>query len=289
VSGQANSYPFLYQGMENEFTDAQADLGQGILYYPGDGQFYSAQIARSLSLSGAQSTSGPGGAGPRRAHHGHHHGGGGARGAAVNGHVDAAATADVVAAGGGDTGSSGSGGGTPSSLPGLLEDLYNFFSDLFGGGGGQSLPPNYFVFKARIERARRHPQYPDIDGAAIDIVLNQSPAAPEFCADPHPCNTPPLQKGSNSAGQPEYRKAPPPSKISMEACLGLVAPGVALSGLPCGVSLVNCGSTVFGNPEGPAGCVTAAPYCSATAGIVAACYALSHGYFIPKPPEDLRP
>ena len=153
------------------------------------------ECSTSRMIAGTQGTSGPGGPGPRRAHHGRHHGGGGGgRGAAVNGHTDVAATADVIEAGGGDTGSSGSDGGTPSSLPGLLEDFYNFFNDLFGGGGGQSLPPNYFVYQARLQRARRHPQYPDIDGAAIDIVLNQSPAAPEFCADLHPCNKPPLQK-----------------------------------------------------------------------------------------------
>jgi len=162
------------------------------------------ECSTSRMIAGTQGTSGPGGPGPRRAHHGHHHGGGGGRGAAVNGHTDVAATADVVAAGGGDTGSGDSGGGTPSSLPGLLEDLYNFFSDLFGGGGGQSLPPNYFVYQARLQRARRHPQYPKIDGVAIDIVLNQSPAAPKFCADPHPCNKPPLQyrspNGSPASG-----------------------------------------------------------------------------------------
>jgi len=168
LSGQSNSFPFLYQGMEHEFLEPNQ------FYYGGNGQFYSAQIQRGFSIAGAQSTSGPGGPGPRRAHHGHHHGGGGgARGAALNGHVDAAATADVVEAGGGDTGSGDSGGGTPSSLPGLLEDFYNFFNDLFGGGGGQSLPPNYFVYQARLQRARRHPQYPKIDHIPRGIILSQ--------------------------------------------------------------------------------------------------------------------
>ncbi|HVA67208.1 MAG TPA: hypothetical protein VNK24_09850, partial [Elusimicrobiota bacterium] len=75
MSGQANSYPFLYQGMEHEFTEPNQ------FYYGGDGQFYSAQIQRGFSIAGAQNTCGPGGPGPRRAHHGRHHGGGG-RGAA---------------------------------------------------------------------------------------------------------------------------------------------------------------------------------------------------------------
>ncbi len=101
-----------------------------------------------------------------------------------------------MAAGGGDTGSGGSGGGTPSPLPGLLEDLYNFFSDLFGGGGGQSLPPNYFVFQARLQRARRHPQYPDIDSIPKHVIVNQAPSA---AANPS-SNTPPLQK-PDAAGQ----------------------------------------------------------------------------------------
>jgi rare lipoprotein A len=57
---------------------------------------------------------------------------------------------------------------------GWFED---FFDDLFGGGGGSSLPPNYFVYKARVERARRHPQYPKIDHIPNGIVLSQDSSA----------------------------------------------------------------------------------------------------------------
>ncbi len=193
LSGQSNSYPFLYQGMEHEFLEPNQ------FYYSGEGQFYSAQIQRGFSIAGAQGTSGPGGAGPRRAHHGHHHGGGGAA-------RRRSQRARRCRRNGGCRGGRRRrhrfgrlGRWYSSSLPGLLEDFYNFFNDLFGGGGGQSLPPNYFVYQARLQRARRHPQYPDIDGAAIDIVLNQSPAAPEFCADPHPCAEPPLTRTGSPA------------------------------------------------------------------------------------------
>jgi hypothetical protein len=280
LSGQSNNYPFLYQGMEHEFTEPNQ------FYYGGDGQFYSAQIQRGFSIAGAQSTSGPGGAGPHRAHHGHHHGGSAGRGAAVNGHTDVAATADDVGEGGGDY-SSDNGGGTPSSLPALLEDLYNFFSQFFGGG--QSLPPNYFVYKARVERARRHPQYPKIDGVAIDIVLNQSPAAPEFCADPHPCNTPPLQRQEiGRRPSPEYRKPPSPPTITFRGCLEIAAIPLAPAAILCGIGAVNCGSTLFGNPEGPAGCVQGAAPCSITAAVVTGCYAATRSYGVPNPPQDLQ-
>jgi len=60
LSGQSNNYAFLYQGMEHEFTEPNQ------FYYGRDGHFYSAQIQRGFSIAGAQSTSGPGGAGPRR-------------------------------------------------------------------------------------------------------------------------------------------------------------------------------------------------------------------------------
>jgi len=180
-----------------------------------------------------------------------------------------------VAAGGGDTGSSG---GTPSSLPGLLEDIYNFFSDLFGGGGGQSLPPNYFVYKARVERARRHPQYPEIDGAAIDIVLNQSPAAPEFCADPHPCNTPPLQSGA----QPEYRKAPSiaaQEPLGFWTCEGIFAAFTTPAIAACGVYGYACAN----------GAIPACPLAVAACGYEIAgakgCYDQAHGKPFPALPE----
>jgi hypothetical protein len=118
-----------------------------------------------------------------------------------------------------------------------------------------------------------------------DIVLNESPAAPKFCGDPHPCRKAPLQK---AAMAPEYRKAPPRSQLSFGACLALTGPGLLAFGIPCGVSVANCGSTFAGNPEGPAGCVQGIPYCSATAAIVAGCYAISRGYSVPRPPEELR-
>src|SRR5579864_4682193 len=50
-----NDWPFLYKGMEKEFTDP------GTYYYTGDGQFYSPQFVRSLSEAGQTSSSGAGG------------------------------------------------------------------------------------------------------------------------------------------------------------------------------------------------------------------------------------
>jgi hypothetical protein len=60
VSGQANSFPFRYQGMEQEITDFPSYTG---VYYSGNGQFYSGTISRSPAGTGAQGTGGAGGAG----------------------------------------------------------------------------------------------------------------------------------------------------------------------------------------------------------------------------------
>ena len=55
LSGTANSWPFLYHGMEKEISDP------GPYYYSGGGQFYSAQIVRSLPETGQTSSQGAGG------------------------------------------------------------------------------------------------------------------------------------------------------------------------------------------------------------------------------------
>ena len=46
VSGTANDWPFLINGIEQELTDPQP------YYYSGSGQFYSPQLVRSLSEAG---------------------------------------------------------------------------------------------------------------------------------------------------------------------------------------------------------------------------------------------
>ncbi|MGH7925334.1 MAG: hypothetical protein ACREQH_12175, partial [Candidatus Binatus sp.] len=54
LGGASNFWPFQYQGMEQEFVDAP-------YYYSGNGQFYSPQLVRSLSETGATSSQGTGG------------------------------------------------------------------------------------------------------------------------------------------------------------------------------------------------------------------------------------
>jgi YD repeat-containing protein len=188
LSGSANNYPFLYQGMEQENFDEP-------LYYSGDGQFYGPRIGRSLSLTGALDTSSPGGPGPERAHHGGHHGAGDGGGTAVNGHTNTAAAA--ADAGDDAEGYNIQSDSSNSSLPLLARifvDIGNFFANLFGlGGGGQGLPPFYFVYQARLTRGGRHPQYSNIDGAAKQITLNQKSSAP-VGKNGAPSNTPPLQE-----------------------------------------------------------------------------------------------
>jgi hypothetical protein len=50
ASGSANGLPFLYHGMEHESVDPTQ------YYYSGNGAYYSAQIMRSMSMTGAQGT-----------------------------------------------------------------------------------------------------------------------------------------------------------------------------------------------------------------------------------------
>ena len=53
-------------------------------------------------------------------------------------------------------------------------DLAMWFDDLFSSG--PSLPPNYFVYQARLQRGRRHPLYTKINGIESGI-LDEEPAA----------------------------------------------------------------------------------------------------------------
>jgi YD repeat-containing protein len=85
VSGLANSFPFLYEGLEHEVSDP------GQLYFEPSGNVYNPQIQRNLSLIGPQGIDGP-----------------------PSGGVDPL--------NGGSGGHSNSGGG-PSNLSGALRDL----------------------------------------------------------------------------------------------------------------------------------------------------------------------
>jgi hypothetical protein len=95
--------------------------------------------------------------------------------------------------------------------------------------------------------------------------------------------------GSPGSPSPQLRKPPSSPRLGFGTCLGLTSPGLFAFGLPCGGQLVNCGSTFFGNPEGPAGCVEALGPCSVTGAIIAGCYGISRGHAPPEPPEDLQP
>jgi hypothetical protein len=169
-TSQGNSFPFLYQGMEHEFIEpSQYD-------YSGNGAFYSAQLMRGLSMVGAQGTKSPSGdAGS---------GGAGGDGAALNGMTNAAALAEQVAfqdptePGGasGPSGNSGDGGLILYWFEQFGQDL----ADLFGGGGGSDLPPNYYVFQHRLNRPHhgRHPLYTDIIGVSNTLIVDQARFAP---------------------------------------------------------------------------------------------------------------
>ncbi|HUY25903.1 MAG TPA: hypothetical protein VMV27_00670, partial [Candidatus Binataceae bacterium] len=127
--------------------------------------------------------------------------GGGGRGAAINGHTDAAAMAADVEVSGGGSGGSG-GGGSGNLLVSFGQALESLWNDIYGGlfGGGPSLPPNYFVFQARLERAGRHPQYDQIMKIARQLILTQASPVWELFSGPGtiPPNVPPLLRADYS-------------------------------------------------------------------------------------------
>ena len=170
LSGQLNNYPFLYQGMEHEFIKPNQ------FYYSGDGQFYSAQIQRGFSIAGAQGISGPGGPVGTALTMAATAAGKGIV-AAVNGHTNTAAAADDFGGEGGDNVQLDSNSPSPPLLAQFFVDIGNFFANLFGLGQGSSLPPNYFVFQARLQRGGRHPLYDQILEIPQQIVPSQESAA----------------------------------------------------------------------------------------------------------------
>jgi hypothetical protein len=151
VTGSANGWPFLYHGMEHESIDPNQ------FYYSGGGAYYSAQIMRSMSMTGAQGSSGAGGGpGPGQASL-PSVGSSGAdlaspaniAGAEASG--DAAAGATLFAIGGGIE--AGSGGSlTPVAVAYFAAvGIYELF-DLAFGGGSPDYPPNYWTFQFRATR-----------------------------------------------------------------------------------------------------------------------------------------
>jgi hypothetical protein len=160
VSGAANSFPFLYQGMEHEVTDP------GNLYFDGSGNMHNPQIWREVSPVGEQGIGGPpdgdgfGGFGPG------HHGGGHQSGMSVwqdlNEGLSILDDAFMFQGGAGGEGGEGINFSIPS---GWFTDIWD---DLFGSGN--SAPP--------IPRQMRHHKHPiyDILGISADLTPTQAPA-----------------------------------------------------------------------------------------------------------------
>jgi hypothetical protein len=179
VTGSANGRPFLYHGMEHESFDPTQ------FYYSGNGAYYSAQIMRSMSMTGAQGTNGPpGGPGP----------GGASLSPASSGGIPnpiRPESAGVGAGAGGLTfaleqqlnpelmqGSRSTTqtfqalqiAGIVGSIAAAAYDLAMFFDDIFSGG--PDYPPNYFTFQHRLDRPHGgpHPLYTVYIGMAPEIV-----------------------------------------------------------------------------------------------------------------------
>ena len=187
VSGAANPFwPFLYQGMEQEFFDAP-------YYYTGGGQFYSAQMVRSLSEAGETGTSGAGGGGGAAGNGGG--GGGGPSGNPLAAPSDGGfspnfsqspqETGKALGVGAGAAGATAGvifayntflvgaegaslGYATPVVVIALIgEGLFELFDDLFGGGGSDDETP-------RQELHGRHSVYPVILGVPDALIVDEN-------------------------------------------------------------------------------------------------------------------
>ncbi len=191
MAGASSNWPFLYQGMEHESIDPNQ------FYYSGNGAYYSAQIMRSMSMTSAQGTSGPGGGpGPGQASLP-------PVGSAPNA-FDPGRRLQSAAEGIGP--GLGAGGGiaalgaesvlAPYAIPIALGvawafDFSSFLQDLLGGS--PDYPPNYFTDQFRLNRPHggRHPLYTAFIGMTPGIVVDQK--GPHcLCGDPHPCASSPL-------------------------------------------------------------------------------------------------
>jgi len=82
------------------------------------------------------------------------------------------------------------------------------------------------------------------------------------------------------APQPEYRAAPskqPAQRMDMGTCLALTSPAGLPAAIGCGITGAYCGSSLFGNPIGPASCSQALGWCGFALGILSGCYAVGKG------------
>ncbi len=209
MAGASSNWPFLYQGMEHESIDPNQ------FYYSGNGAYYSAQIMRSMSMTSAQGTSGPGGGpGPGQASLP-------PVGSAPNA-FDPGRRLESVGQGY-EVGYSIAAPGVAAGLfapetpilpialvaggaAAVAYDFVSFFQDLFGGS--PDYPPNYFTFQHRLDRPHGgpHPLYTAFIGMPRGIVVDQQ--GPHcLCGDPHPCAKSPLHEKEG----PEYERSPTPT------------------------------------------------------------------------------
>lgn len=152
VTGTANDWPFQYQGLEKELTEPAP------YYYTGGGQFYSAQMVRSLAET---SQTGSQGGGPF----------GGSIAAPSGGPqpglfspANYESNAENIGAGAAAGASAGAliglEGGPFGALAGAeigatIGAIVSFFEDLFGGSSGPPPTPRKLLHQ-------RHPLYPVI-------------------------------------------------------------------------------------------------------------------------------
>ena len=264
VSGTANDWPFLYQGMEKEYTDPST------YYYSGGGQFYSPQLVRSLSETSATSTSGSN-SGPAGNAIARPSGSGGVPTAVGDAGIAAAASSasnlaltgilavlepKIFAA-------AWAAGAIPGIIVTAAFGLFDIFDAIFGGG--DSAPPT-----PRQLLHGRHPLYPVILAVPPGLIPNQESAAPKL-----PCDGRPLAPdagsfpgidapfpGFNYCGSGDYGGEP---KNPTDACCQAHDCAYANAGL----SGANVNSSHPGEGAGPAQRQADANLCQCVRGVPA--------------------
>ena len=256
TNGAATNWPLQYQGLEHEFIDPSIPV-----YVTGGGQFYDAQIMRSLSETSQTSSGGAGGGGggggggfspPGMAIPPPSGSGGGLSWQSLRNDSQQASQvgSDVFNVANGLGLAFGSPGEmTPLALPlaaiaAAVDFMVNFFEDLFGGSDNPPTP--------RQLLHGRHPLYPVILGIPPSLIpTEESEGKCKFCGDPSPCpNARPLQKKS-SAPSPAPTPAPPPSCGEALGELGVGMLGTALTLGPI-IAAPYLAPELFGGLEGAA-------------------------------------
>jgi hypothetical protein len=266
------SWPFQYQGMEHEITDPAN------LYFNSSSNVYNPQIQNMLSQVGAQSLGGPNQnpAGPPEA--GPSGQSGGLTWQKYQNDLKQGYEADLDASNFSFDYSDGGEAPIPINLGplvGSIDFLINLLEDIFSSPSSPPIP--------RKLMHKRHPLYGQLLGIVVDNIPTEGSDGVTFCADPQPCNKPPLQKAPNPGAQPEYHKAPSPATqkpLGFWTCEGIFVSQTMPSFVGCIAMGYTCAS---GNLPT---CPLAFAFCTYQIAGAKGCYDQAQGKPFPDLPES---